>query len=86
MAMRIGRARESDRVGSADLQRLAKDAGLNPSLVQQRAQELVGLILDTIDSVEQPHAASRQTATVVRQRAEQFGQRLGRRQHVVYLR
>ena len=78
MAMRIGRARESDRVGSADLERLAKEAGLNPSLVQQRAQELVGLILDTIDSVEQPHPASRQTATVVRQRAEQFAQRLGR--------
>ena len=78
MAMRIGRARESDRVGSADLERLAKEAGLNPSLVQQRAQELVGLILDTIDNVEQPHPASRQTGTVVRQRAEQFAQCLGR--------
>ena len=75
--MRIGRAREFEQVGAADLRRLAKGAGLNAPLVVRRARELVDIILDRLDEVEQPHPASRQTATIVRQRAERLASRLG---------
>ena len=78
MAMRIGRARESDRVGRPDLQRLAKVCGLNPSLVLQRAGELTESIIDAVDQVEAPHAASRQAAAIVKQRGEQLARRLHR--------
>ena len=77
MAMRIGRAREFDQVGEADLRRCAKEAGLNAPLVVRRARELVAIILDRLDEVEQPHSASRRTAMIVRQRAEQLASRLG---------
>lgn len=76
MAMRIGRARESHRVGGPDLRRLAKDCGLNPSLVLQRARELTETVIGAVDRVETPHAASRQAAAVVKHRGEQFAQRL----------
>lgn len=78
MAMRIGRARESERVGRSDLERLAKDCGLNPSLVLQRARELTESIIDAVDQVETPHAASRQAAAVVKQRGVQLAGRLRR--------
>ena len=76
MAMRIGRARESDRVGRSDLQRLAKVCGLNPSLVVQRARELTETVIHAVDRVEARHAASRQAATVVKRRGEQLARRL----------
>lgn len=76
MAMRVGRAREFEQVGAADLRRFAKDAGLNASLVVRRARELVDIILDRLDKVEQPHPASRRTAMIVRQRAGQLASRL----------
>ena len=77
MAMRIGRAREFDHVGVAELRRFAREAGLNAPLVVRRARELVDIVLDRLDEVEQPHRASRQTATIVRQRAERLAMRLG---------
>ena len=76
MAMRVGRAREFEQVGAADLRRFAKDAGLNASLVVRRARELVDIILVRLGKVEQPHPASRRTAMIVRQRAEQLASRL----------
>ena len=79
MAMRIGRARQSDRVGRTDLERFAKDARLNATLVHRRALELVDIILDRLRDAELPHAASARTAATIRQRAEQFTQRLGGR-------
>ena len=76
MAMRVGRARESDRVGPVDLRRFATDAGLNPSLVLTRAREIGQAIRDNVDQVAQCRAAFRPTAAIVQERAEHFERRL----------
>ena len=76
MAMRVGDARESDRVGAADLHQFAADAGLNPPLVETRAREVANAIRRNVDQVEHRHPAFRATAAIVRERAEHFERRL----------
>ena len=79
MAMRIGRQRQSDHLGRSDLERFARQASLNASLVCQRALELVDIILDRLRNAELPHASSARTASIIRERAERMAQRLGAR-------
>ncbi len=78
MAMRIGRQRISERVGSTDLERLAKDAGLAAPLVRRRAGELAETVLASIDEVDQPHAVSLRVAELIRKRAQAFRRRLAK--------
>jgi len=77
MAMRIGRQTDSMRVSTAELERMARDAGLARPLAIQRVRELVAVIRGQIASVAAQDPRFAPTATHVAQRAEYFAKSLG---------
>ncbi len=77
MAMRIGRETNSMRVSIADLERMAKDAGLARPLAIQSVRKLVATIRGNIASVAAREPRFAHVATHVAERARHFAESLG---------
>lgn len=70
MAMKIGNAYSSEKVGARDFEQLAQEAGLGRALVRRRVPELADIIRASLAKVEITDRTAEKVAVLIRERCE----------------